>query len=340
MHTSGTRALCAITVALSIFCSPTPLHADTPKPEADALYKKALAAQTGKGATLDLARGKSLMTEAAEAGSTAAMNRLGDMYRIPDGGVPIDLAQARSWYDKSAAADDSYGCLWSANLPDKALARDEENKRFAHAFKVAQAAMKNGDGNGSFVMAVFCMTGNGVPKNPDLAVQALQQADADGNVYATRELASSYAHGDGLPKDAAKAFALYTKAAESSLSINLMDLGICYDSGIGVAKDYAKALDYYLQAADRGSPRCMTNAGQMLTEGQGAPKDVAKAATLYQKAADLGWPPAMYYLGMAYDTGSGVARNHDTAVTWIKKSAAKANPRAKKYLADHQIPAE
>ena len=101
--------------------------------DADAMYLKAIAAQTGNGATLDLEAGNALLLKAADAGSGRAMSRLGDMYRLPDGGAPVDFAEARRWYDKAAAVNDPYGLLWSANLDDRTLTPEVQNQRYAKA---------------------------------------------------------------------------------------------------------------------------------------------------------------------------------------------------------------
>jgi TPR repeat protein len=139
--------------------------------DGDALYNKAIAAQTEKGAPLDLAGAKELLLKAADAGSRLAMSRLGDMYRLPDGGVALDMAEARRWYDKAAAANEPYGLLWSANLGDGTLTPEVKAQRYARAKEIALSlALKNS--RAVFVVGMCYVVGQGVQKDVETGIAA------------------------------------------------------------------------------------------------------------------------------------------------------------------------
>jgi tetratricopeptide (TPR) repeat protein len=70
---------------------------------------------------------------AAYAGISDCMYKLGDMYKKPLGGVPIDPTKAREWYKKAADADNEWGMYnlgdmykngWEGVPPDYRQAKD------------------------------------------------------------------------------------------------------------------------------------------------------------------------------------------------------------------------
>ena len=74
----------------------------------------------------------------AEAGSTEAMVKLGDMYRDGDG-VEADMETAASWYEKAGDAGDFYAYLALGNLYYYASGEQQDfGKAFAYYTKAAE----------------------------------------------------------------------------------------------------------------------------------------------------------------------------------------------------------
>ena len=77
--------------------------------EAQSLYQQGIKAQRGDGRPVDLDAGRTLLEQAAAAGSTEAMDRLGDMSRDGDGGAIKDYAKAVEWYNKEIETSKAKG---------------------------------------------------------------------------------------------------------------------------------------------------------------------------------------------------------------------------------------
>ena len=103
--------------------------------------------------------------------------------------------------------------------------------------------------------------------------------------------------GTGVTKDYEKALNWYNNAAKQGSADAEFGLGYMYEQGLGVKKDYGQAFLYYSSAARQGHPTAQNNLGSMYERGEGMRKDLHKAAAWYQKAADKGSrPPNVIWL--------------------------------------------
>ena len=150
--------------------------------------------------------------KAADKGSTAAMVELGLLLQNGNG-VAADQQQARSLFERAAAAGDPRGATSLIAL----------------------------SGSG------------GLPSDPVEARSMLEKAAATNSAEAQFQLGVMYAEGTGGPKDDAAARALFEKAAARGHAQALDWAGNFAETGRGGPKNTDAAKAYYQQAAALGS---------------------------------------------------------------------------------------
>jgi TPR repeat protein len=150
--------------------------------------------------------------KAADKGSTAAMVELGLLLQNGNG-VAADQQQARSLFERAAAAGDPRGATSLLAL----------------------------SGSG------------GLPSDPAEARSALQKAADANSAEAQFQLGVMYAEGTGGPKDDAAARALFEKAAAQGHAQALDWAGNFAETGRGGPKNTDAAKAYYQQAAALGN---------------------------------------------------------------------------------------
>lgn len=231
-------------------------------------------------------------------GHTAALCRLGDLYRRGDGGP--------------AHAE--------------------------RAVKLYRLAAERGHDRGRFALAVCCERGIGTPVDLTEAVRRYEQAATAGYAPAQNNLGGCYEHGWGVPLNPKLAVEWYTRAAEQNQPDALCRLGLCYERGRnGVNPDPAHALRLLEAAAEQGHPYATYCLGVLRdggeagmdagreTEGAEEPTpsefSAASTARLYARAAEGGVPEAAYALSLCYRNGRGVVRDGVMSLTYLRRAA-------------------
>jgi len=169
-------------------------------------------------------------------------------------------------------------------------------------------------------------SGNGVPRNMEIAALWYAKAAYQGHAEAQRQLADSYFLGDGVPKDMEKANLWYIQAAGQGNVDAQYCLANNYLNGDGVPKDPKKALFWYAKAAKLGNAYAQYYIGSAYFTGDGMPKNYKKAQHWLSKSIKQGLDPGMvdacYFLGKSFDRGGfGVLANKKNAVYWYIKAA-------------------
>jgi predicted aspartyl protease len=121
-----------------------------------------------------------------------------------------------------------------------------------------------------------------------LALAQLRALGDKGDVIAQFNLGVIYESGDGVPKDHELAAQWYLKAAEQGDADAEYQMGWMNEAGEGVPKNAALAAQWYRKASEQGSADAEFSLGSMFREGRGVPKDLAVAAQWYRKAAEQG----------------------------------------------------
>ncbi|WP_162818231.1 tetratricopeptide repeat protein [Aquirhabdus parva] len=149
-------------------------------------------------------------------------------------------------------------------------------RRFAHTCVIACALL--------FAQGMNAAAST-ITTTEDAAIQALQKAASEGDVYAQR------------------------------------DLGYRYRDGLGVAANPTTAYEYFLQAAQQGDRDAMATVAEIYRMGQGTETNPTEAFNWYKKAAESGDPMSQFALALLYKSGSGTEVNIPEAIRWYRQSA-------------------
>jgi len=188
----------------------------------------------------------------AEAGDAGAQVALGAMF-AQGFGVPRDLAQARSWFSKSARQGNEKARFNLLHVADEYLYGEEAGQHCAEALAVITELVSM-----EYVSA-YTTAGNFF-------------YEGCGNIPAQPE--------DGI--------GWWGEAAEHGDPIAMVNLGVAYATGVGVEQDYEQAMRWYRASADKGHAAGQYGVGVMYQYGDGVPRDLAEARRWYELAAAQG----------------------------------------------------
>jgi TPR repeat protein/serine/threonine protein kinase len=307
-----------------------------------------------------------LLTKAAKAGSSAAMFRLGTLYRVGKT-APKNAAQALDWFRQAVdlghlgAMNDMAGLLQQGGA---GVPRDEEQaaRLFRRAATAGSSTAMYGLGNAlttgrgvakdleqaalwyrraaglgevdaMYNLGVLVGSGLGGPRDSTQAVELFQRAAAAGHSGAMFNLGVSYARGNGVAQNDERAAYWYHRAAHGGDVHAMHVLGTLYGRGKGVVADLIRASAWYRRAAEQGSLESMRNLGMMLTKGEGGPKDLEQAAQWLTRSAQGGHADAMFELANTLRLGNGVPRDEERAMRWYRQATEKGHTKALHNLA-------
>jgi dipeptidyl aminopeptidase/acylaminoacyl peptidase/TPR repeat protein len=196
----------------------------------------------GAGVTQSTAVAETWFKKAADKGDVTGMIRLADLHGFGQGGLPVDLPQARQWILKAA----STGNRWAQDLAgfdyrsgrfgprDLALAREWFTKSAQAGFGAAQANLGE-----------LWERGLGGPRSLSQALDYYRKGAKKKDVGAMHALARHERRGDGTEGDAADAYALFEKAAGRGDTDADYYLGLMNELGEQRWKSAAAAEKFY-----------------------------------------------------------------------------------------------
>jgi len=88
-----------------------------------------------------------------------------------------------------------------------------------------------------FHIAMAAYSGEGIPRDVELAAKLFRLAADQGLAEAQFNLAQCYAFGEGVNEDAAEAARLYRLAADQGVAVAQWNLAVCYEKGRGVPRN-------------------------------------------------------------------------------------------------------
>lgn len=138
------------------------------------------------------------------------------------------------------------------------------------------------------LLGQILLDGNGIERDPALAVIWFQIAAQNGHAMAANMLGRCHEHGWGCSADATLAAKYYRQAANSGLDWGLYNLGNLLATGRGVAEDQAGALACYRRGAEMGHGKSMNLLGRYLEEGLVCEQDLPSAYIWYRRSAEAG----------------------------------------------------
>ena len=192
---------------------------------------------------------------AVDEGDATAMNALGVLYSLGQGGLPTNAARAAALF--TAAVD----------APSPPI-----------------AAFNN--------LAVCYKFGRGVDVDLPRAVELWARGADAGDPECMAQLGECLQRGEGTELNPEAAFMWLHTAAEAGHPVAQCKVGFALDTGFGVPQDSEKAVHYYRLAATQGDAAAMFNLGRCYADGSGVPKDPLKFITWLQRAKLAGHPSA------------------------------------------------
>lgn len=162
--------------------------------------------------------------------------------------------------------------------------------RYSEAFEIWAMRANGGDVNAQIKISGMYARGEGVKKNPEMAVFWVKKAAVRGDMVAQHYLARSYERGIGTGKDLCLAFKWYKESAAQGYADSIFRLGIFYSNGFCARQDLEKSDELILEAANRGSIGAqVTIAYAYETKDSRTIEDIDTAIFWYQKAAEQGY---------------------------------------------------
>ena len=166
------------------------------------------------------------------------------------------------------------------------LARAEQAAgRTSEAVALYRDAAQRGDLRAMVSLALMAEAGDGVPKDPDLALSLYERAAEGGNPDGAINLAVALFNGAGVERDAERAERLLRDAAEAGSGEAAYNLGVLALRGLAGGMD--AALDHFERAIELGWPMGYVASAILLDAGEGAPRDPAAAADMLLRGAAL-----------------------------------------------------
>lgn len=257
-----------------------------------------------------------LLTRAAEAGDTKAVEKLYDFYYfgvergtpkihkskekavevitpLAENGNAVALRLLGKYYyydkDENDKALESYlkaaeggDAEAMCELADIHFFNDEYEEQKKWLLKAAELNYADAESKLGYLYQHLDEFELGEPDLPQ-SLQWYKRASAHGNSTATCDVGEMYLNGEGTIKDEYEAFSWFKKAVDEGSVYGTYLYGKCYLDGTGVAQDKKKGIELITEAAEYDEDaQCAL--GICYLEGNGVEKDLKKAVFYLEKA--------------------------------------------------------
>jgi len=126
--------------------------------------------------------------------------------------------------------------------------------------------------------------------------KAMKEFKAAGDKVSCYNIGIMYYKGEGIPRNPKLAIPWFRKSAEKGHPSAQLILGTIYDKGADVPQDRREAVKWYRKAGEQGNVVAQYNLALMYTNGDGVEKDRKEAVFWLKKAADQGHKNAIKLL--------------------------------------------
>lgn len=165
------------------------------------------------------------------------------------------------------------------------------SNNYKNAAPYLQAAAKEGYGEACFLLGNMYRAGNGVEKNPAIAMRMFQRSLDFGYALGEAELGEMYHFGEGCKVDKQKSIELFRRSAAKHIENGILMLGQCYYYGDGVDRNYDEAFrllrsitnEKYLYSNDGMNSIAVAILARCYRYGLGVQADTKKALAYYGK---------------------------------------------------------
>ena len=245
------------------------------------------------------------LAQAAQNGLVEAQLDMVRRLEKPDGKVSADFLELAA-QQGLPEAQYQLGCRFAMLRHD---AQAMENAVFWW-----QKAALAGNVDGASDLGAALLDGNGITRNPGLALRWVQLAADAGHAKAQWNLGGMYVTGaGGLQQDIKQAFVWCHRSADQGFVPAQATLGVLYE----LIGKYDKSVHWLRQAADAGDPEAQFNLAMMYRSGKGVQMSKESAFEYFCAAAEQGVSSAQLRLALAYGTGDGVMEDGIEAHKWL-----------------------
>ncbi|PWT71613.1 MAG: hypothetical protein C5B46_07940 [Proteobacteria bacterium] len=252
-------------------------------------------------------------------------------YKLQDKAKDLKLEDLQGLEDKAAAGDPEAQTTLALALHGATLLKPDD----VQALRLLHKAADQGYVAAQESLGIFYEIGIGIEKPaPEKALEWYRKAIAQGSLDAATNMALMYLDGNGVPRDPPLAIAWFRKAAEGGEATAQYNLALIYARGKDVPQDYNESLRWLTAAADHDVLPAITDlASFYLHPPDNRRADVNRAIHYYEKAAGLGSVPAESTLGDIFANGVDGKPDYAQAVIWYRKAAEHRDPSAQFGLA-------
>jgi TPR repeat protein len=158
--------------------------------------------------------------------------------------------------------------------------------------------------------------GLGATKDYKIANEYYKKAEENkvalGSAY--YDMGKIYFYGQGIEKDPQMALGYFSKASNLGNADAQYSLGYMYANGISVNQNYQEAFQWFYKAAQQKNTKAYVYLGYMYLNGQGVETDNKKALELLQFAADKNNYEGQFYVGWMYANDKVSNANYENAL--------------------------
>lgn len=294
----------------------------------DAMYMMGYFYETGEYVdTVDHAKAVSYFRSLADNGIAAGQFKMGLYYELGDGGIEADSAKAIEYYQLAADQDYSDAKIYLGDFYriGRYLPMDQQ-KAFSLYTEVHQA----GDPKGTYSVGRSYLEGCGVAVDTLMAIPYLKDAAAQGIGNACYRVAEIYNHGlAGVAANADSAIHYYLLGHQA----NNGDCSYILGRELISEGETDMAFAFMTAAAQQGHIDGTVYYAYMLQQGVATEPDPKTAYRLFERvASQVDHAGAYYQLGMACLQGNGCPEDDNLGKAYLDTAANLGSLRAMYYL--------
>jgi TPR repeat protein len=280
----------------------------------------------GLGVPLDYPEAMKWYRRAAEQTNAFAMMRVGCLF-LDGHGLPRDPLLAKRWFLLAADLGNPRAMCILGNLLEKELPGTNSPSAEAVSYYKKSAAL--GDKYGCYALAQCYHKGYGVSIDAANAFLWAFRSATQNVASAQHFLGESYRLGVGTVRDYNEAMRWYTNAATNGDPNGWYSLAMMYNYRDVGLTNLQTCLALLLKAAESGHLQAQSLYSGNCLRGVGVPQNIPEAIRWLRKSAEGGWPEAELVLGGYYVTGTnGLPQDEKEGLKWQQRAAAHGNPQA------------
>ena len=323
----------------------------------DKLYQLALDLRNEKAGELSFETAHRMFTMASLMGLYPSRYHLGLM-NLRGEGRERNRTRALMWFKLAGTRAEPRAAQQASELaadlkPVEIRQAMNDARRYDAAEALFRLARRGEDAEAMTTLGAMLMQGDGVDKDPALAVEWLMRAVEKNQSEAQWRLGLAYAQGVGIVKNTTEASRLLQLSVAQANSDGQYHWAQLLEHQSNQAEVRAKAMSLYEAAALQGHMPSVLHLAYALRAGEAMhdpshdlnalpiPRKTVRRSTaphlvrsvsFFRIAADKGYPSAQFELGQMYAQGLGVTQQFEEAAHWYLLAAAQGHRQAQFHL--------